>query len=421
VDTALRKNDSAAARRLLDDAGAGAKAMRPIDRAHLDLRRAGLAGDATATRRALQAWAAADPADPAPPAALAAIAERDHDYPRTVALLRIATSLNPDDASLANHLGYAEAWAGNMEAALSAMGRYAAMRPRDANPLDSTGDVYFHYSRFKDAERSYLAAFEKDPQFNGGGAAYKAAFARLVTGDVSGASKHFDRFLAARPADPLADYRRADWLWLTGRRQEAVRALETFAARHETGAARDLAAGVLSHLGIWKLELGDAAAARAHAERAAAMASPANTGLPAAVRFLAEPPAAASEWKARAERAFAFPAGTEVKQLALAAALLRSGEFAEATPVMRDLYSRWLPSTGDPVVPVLLAWALAGSGRHAEAAPLLAHLPAPRAGSLSPFTALWFPRVFELRAKVSEKQGNAAEARAGGAVWRALR
>ena len=339
---------------------------------------------------------AADPADPGPRATLASLAENDHDYPRAAALLRSALLLTPEDVVLANRLGYAEAYAGNLDAAVAALHRYRELRPEEANPLDSLGDVYLYFGRLADAERCYLDAHKRNPEFNGGAALYKAAWSRLNTGDIAAAGKIFDRFLAARPGNPAREYQRAEWLWLSGRREDAVQALEAFATDTERGPLRELAARARAQLALWALASGDGAAARTQAERAVALAGPQTAALAATARFLAEPPASATEWAVRAERAFPSPAQAPMKQYALACALLSGGEFQAAVPLMREIYARWTPS-GDPAIPVMLAWAYTGAGRPGDAAPLIARNPIPQGTGLNIFTGLWYPRIHTLR------------------------
>lgn len=405
------RGDPAAARRLLERARAARGSMTPVERARLDLETAGYRGDRAGQKAALTALAAADPADPGPYRGLAALAQAGHDYPTAAALLRKAASLHPDDPALLNSLGYAEAWAGNLPGAASALRRYGQVRPDDPNALDSLGDVHLYLGKPAEAARFYQDAYAKDPAFQDGGSLLKAAFASLMSGDTGSAGSIFERYIEGRraAADPFIEYRRAEWLWLTGHRRPALEKLAVFAAATETTAARELAARAHAHMAVWSLELGDAAGAREHAEKAQALSGPASAGLAAVARFLTLPPASASEWAVRAERAFSSPEAAGMKQFAAAYALLFGREFQAAAPLLKQAYARWTPM-GDPAVPVLLAWAYAETGRAREAAPLVERTPVPQGAGLNLFTSLWFPRLFAVRAKVLEAQGQKAEA-----------
>jgi Tfp pilus assembly protein PilF len=398
----------AAAPRIMERALASRDAMHPIERARLDLEAAAARGDAAGQRRALAALVEADPADPGPYHLLASVHQADRDYSGAAALLRTAVSLHPENPALLNSLGYAEAWAGNLKESVAALRRYRQVRPEDANALDSLGDVHLHLGKPAEAERYYLEGYAQNPGFQDGGSLLKAAFARLMAEDAAGAGPLFDRYLEARRAagDPLAEYRHAEWLWLTGQRAAALEKLAAFSTAVK--GAPDIAARAHAHLTFWKLETGDATGARAEAEKAAALAGPGSAGIAALARFLAEPAAPPSEWAARAERRFA-QAGETTRQFALGCALLFGREFEAAVPVLKESYARWAPG-GEPAFPVLLAWAHAGSGRPADAAPLVERNPIPPVSGLNPFTSLWFPRLFALRGQVLEAQGNKAEA-----------
>ena len=61
-------------------------------------------------------------------------------------------------------MGYAAGQAGDLDAAMSALRRYAALRPNEPNPLDSMGDVNLSAGRFADAENFYLQSAQEGPQ-----------------------------------------------------------------------------------------------------------------------------------------------------------------------------------------------------------------------------------------------------------------
>lgn len=381
---ALRSKGPAAALDILQQARGQALAAK--ERAQLDYDVAVLRGDTSARDRALLEAVKAAPADPSPYRTLADSAIQSKQYPLGVKYLRAAVARNPGDGTLWNALGYAAAYTGDLAAATDALRHYGELRPRDANPLDSLGDVHLYLGRPLDAERYYLDAARRDPRFLEGGALLKAAWARLMTGDVKAATATFERYMQSRRGDPLAPLRRAEWLWFTGRRSAAVAALAG-----TIPAGPELAARVYGELALWQLQLGDAKGARQAAERAVAL-SP-TLGLAHVARFLTGPPATPDEWTGRAARE--MPAGP-IRDYALGCALLFAREFRAAVPVLQRVYQRSNPAA-DPGAPVLLAWAYVETGRPKEAAPLLRPNPLPLAAGPGPFTSLWFPRLLYLR------------------------
>ncbi len=185
----------------------------------MDLDLAGIEGSPGARKQALLSLTELYPADPSSWTSLSQIAMANRDYTGAARVLASATVLHPEEPLLFNQLGYAAAYAGDLKAALAAGRRYEQLRPREANPLDSMGDFCLVLGRAGDAEAYYQAAGRKDPSFLRGLEPFKAAWARLVMGDVKGADADFARC----PATPL---QRAQWLWLTGRRAESMSQLK---------------------------------------------------------------------------------------------------------------------------------------------------------------------------------------------------
>lgn len=377
--------------------------IAPVERARLKVLAAALDGDRAAERRALEGLARATPADASVYAKLAAMDLSTRAYPSAVHWYEKALEHDPDNVSLLNEAGYAQAYARDLEAAVKQLSRYRELRPLEANPLDSLGDVHFYLGHFSRAGKFYLDAYARDPSFLLRSELYKAAWARLMTGDLKGADQTFGKYLEARQGlnDPLLPYHWAQWEFLTGRRKQAIARLAPMLA----GPQPALASLAAAQVSIWLLETGDPARARQYALRTA-------PGNPFSVvcRFLTEPPASASEWAVRAERAFPEPAQAGLKQYALASALLLSKHFQEAAGRWRKLYEQIPPGSPDPVE-VPLAWALVETGQFALAEPLLANNAIPDALREHPFLSLSFPRVFFLRGVLLERQGRRQEAR----------
>jgi tetratricopeptide (TPR) repeat protein len=408
----LGRQDRAGAQATLEQAMARASSMSAADRARIEYQLAVAKGDAAARRKALVTLAASSPNDPAVWRALAEDEVKSHRYREAIQAYQKAVAADPTDIVLLNALGYTAAYAGDLPTAIDALGRYAKLRPNEANPLDSLGDVHFHLGRFKEAEENYLKAYEKDAAFLAGGTLFKAAAARLATADVAGADAIVKRYFDTREAakDQVLAYRRAQWLWTSGRRQPGAEELAKFAKESETGPLREFAARAYAQLAIWSLATGNRTAADRYADRAVALAGPASGAMAIMAKFLAQPPASASEWAARAERAFPHPAQTGFKNFALVYALLLAKEYAAAAPLLAAMYQT-SSLAEDSGLPVLLAWTYLEAEKTADAAPLLTGWPIPSPDGFTPFTVFQFPRLLYLRGWLAEKQGNRDGAR----------
>jgi tetratricopeptide (TPR) repeat protein len=392
-----RRQDGAGAQSVLQSA-LGRPRIDAAGRAEIEAVAAGLGNDAAARERALAEQVRLAPNNAAAWRSLAEIHVARHRFPEAGQDYERALAIEPEDPILWNEAGYAAAWAGNLPAAMSHLRRYQALRPNDANPLDSMGDVNLMLGHLAEAERFYLDAVQKDPGFLNGAGTYKAAMAHLMTGDVAGADAIFrQRFPQPNP----------EWLWVTGRRNEAYALLER---QIEGAVSSPNRSGAYAQLAFWSLWLDNPAAAAAMARKAAETAVPASTSLVALARFLTQPTATADQWSARAAEGFRNSAARDV---ALAYALLLDRHFAEAVPVLRRTYETSPPS--DSGLPIELAWALIESGNAKDAAPLLRLNPVPGPNGPSPFLSFYFPRLFELRARLND-----ADAAANRRVYEAL-
>jgi len=416
-----QQQDRAGAEALLGQALARAGAMPPAERARLELEAANLHGDLAAGKSALTTLVALEPNDPAAWSSLAESCMSRREYQQAVLSYRKLLEVEPEDVAALNQLGYAAAYAGSFDTALDALRRYQALRPADANPLDSQGDVSLLAGRLRQAENLYLQAAKKDPNFENGGELWKAAMARLMSGDVAGADKLAQQYIEAREAakDPVAEYHKAEWSWVSGRRKSAWQRLATFARGAENGPLRELASRAYSQLAVWSLVLGDRAAAGQLAQKGALLAGPSSAGAATVARYLAEPPASSSEWSVRAEWLFPNASQDSIKDFALAYALLLGKEFQPASLLLKELYDGAKPAA-DPSLPVMLAWTCLETGRAKDAAPLLRLNPIPSPNGVSLFAPFYFPRIYYLRGAVAEKEGKPDEARANYQLFRQL-
>ena len=416
-----QQQDRAAAEALLGQALARAGAMPPAERARLQVEAANLRGDFAASKNALTTLVGLEPNDPAAWSSLAESCMNHRQYQQAVLSYRKLLEVEPEDVNAMNQLGYAAAYAGSFDTALEALRRYQALRPAEANPLDSQGDVNLLTGRLHEAENLYLQATRKDPNFESGGDLWKAAMARLMSGDAAGADTLAQQYMQAREAakDPVLEYRKAEWSWVAGRRKSAWQGLETFARGAEDGPLREFASRAYSQLAVWSLVMGDRAAAAPLAQKGALLAGPSTAGAAMVARFLAQPPASSPEWSVRAERLFPNVSEDPVKDFALAYALLLGQQFQPASLLLKQLYDGANPSA-DPGLPVMLAWTLLESGRAADAAPLLRLNPIPSSSGVSLFAPFYFPRIYYLRGLLAEKEGKPDEARANYRLFRQL-
>jgi len=407
-----RGGDREGALAVLGEAAKRGNAIPPAERARIALEAAGLENNVVARLHALAALVKEDPGDLEALSGLAALAYSARDYPLAVTAFEKVVAVQPDDPDALNQLGYAYAYSGKQAEALATLRRYQALRPNDPNAIDSMGDVYLVSGNPQEAAKLYLQVVQRDPHFQGGGDLFKAAMARLMTGDVAGADALQKQSDAAHTAahDPAVPYHQAEWLWLSGRRKQAYQQLLAFAQQSESGPLKELASNAYSELALWSLMLGDRTGAGEMVGRAGQLADPKTAPTAALVRFLTQPPAAAAEWNARAGQLFRNAAAAPLRDLWLAYAFLLNKDFAEAGALLTKSAESGLNT--DDSLPVLEAWALVETGKESEAAPLLKFNPAPPMTGPALVTSLYFPRLYYLRGVVAQKQGKIDEARA---------
>lgn len=396
-DAALAERNRAAAENIVQQAQAHEAHFLPVDRAAMDLDAAALGGDFPAQLTARRDMARLDPCDPNLHRALAEALMSIRDFNGAIVEFRRALSIRPEDPVALNVMGYAAAYSGDLPTAIRVLRGYEQLRPAEPNPLDSLGDVHFALGHFQEAEQFYLAAQAKSSAFLNGGEVFKAAQARLMTGDVSGATSLFNRYRAQREAahDPNAGYQAAAWLWQTGARREAIAAMDKLARASAGGPLREVASRADAQTAVWLLDLGDRAGATDHARAAVAEAGPSTAGIAAMAANLAQPEA--------------FPLSqSPVREYARAYALLFAKDFRNAVPVLERIYARPTNDFDDGLA-VLLAWAYEESGDWRRAAPLLRLTPLPQASGFPVFSSLYFPRLLFLRGAVMNRDGHAAE------------
>lgn len=335
AETLLAHNDREGAARVCATALALPN-VDAIDRAQFEFLAATAKGNAAGRVQALQKLASLLPSDAELWRNTGELQIEARDFQAAVKSFEAATKAQPGDAQNWNVLGYARAYAHDLSGAKAALEQYQKLLPaRDANGLDSLGEVSFYLGDFSASESYFLEAHKRDPSALGGRELLKAAQARMMTGDLATA----DRILAG--LQNLSPLERARWEFMTGRRKEAVARLESLQSNPQ--AALQLA--------LWNGTI---------------------------------PPSANDPFTR-------------------AVSLCMAGRFAEAAPILEQLYRAANPAA-DGQIRTLLAWSYVQSGRPADAAKLLDLYPIPLSSGDPMLSFLAFPRFVQLRAEVLHSQ-----------------
>jgi tetratricopeptide (TPR) repeat protein len=394
ASTATQHGDRATAAHVLELAAQHAGQFSDLERARLKLVSAQFTGNRAAILAALNDLGRLTPDDPSTIAAIAQSNYQARQYPAAVAAYRRLTQLVPNNGLAWNQLGYALMGSGDYDGAISALKTYQRLLPKDANPIDSQGDVAFAFGRFAEAEKLYDQATAADPAFANSAPLYKAAFARLMTGDVPGADKKLEAWVTARRAakDPSVDLHKAEWLFISGRHPQALSLLASL----ESGVAPQMKAVILTQTAIWDLQLG--ARDRALQASDAALKTGTITAPMLIARFASEDGRSPADWSARADRAFAAPQVAQLKPVALAYALYLAHQWEAAEPLWKDLERQ--ANAEDLITPVIYGQILVELKRPHDAEPFVRLFPIPNPQAIREFLSLAIPQIFETRAIV---------------------
>jgi tetratricopeptide (TPR) repeat protein len=333
VNLELGRGDRGAAEEAMDQARR--QKLDALSLARLDLEQANLRPDQPARIEALRKVVSLTPGDTGLARTLAdleAVAGRFEAAAADWKKLAVAV---PDDPSIWNSLGYTLSYAGDYNGAMAALQEYARMRPKDANPLDSIGDLNYSFGKFKEAADGYMQARDAQPDFEQYGDLFKGAWAKFNAGDKPGADALFSRFRAEREriANALIPLMTADWLYRTGRKSEA---LDSLRATIAATASETIRANAYAQLTIWELLGHD----RERAAKDSLAIGPRLTDAPMLIaHFAALPSAPAAEWEARADRLIP-PSAASLRPLALAYALILDGKREAALPIWKRIVER---------------------------------------------------------------------------------
>ncbi len=198
-----------------------------IDGLRIGLARATLEQDSSAQREALVKLTARV-SDPKLLANLGELEMRGRDFAVAEKDYKKIVEEQPENADALNKLGYAEAYQGRVPEAEAVFAKYGKLPGQEANALDSMGEMYFMNGKFGDAEKSFLKTHEVNAALLAGGDLRKAAYAHWLAGDLPGADKMFERYLASRAQlrDPSVELQHAQWEYSTGRKDMAIARLQ---------------------------------------------------------------------------------------------------------------------------------------------------------------------------------------------------
>ncbi len=315
-------------------AQARAHKIPAIDQAWLNFESAALSNDRAASLAAMSKVADLDPSDGVLARALADADTAAGRFADSAGVWKRLTKDSPDDVNVWNQLGYALSWNGDYAGALAAIAEYARLRPNDANPLDSRGDIQYWFGKYADAADSYVAANAKTPGFLNGGELYKGAWAEFLAGDKNAADALLNQFRDVREKakDPAIDLFAASWFYRTGRAQDAIALLRKTPASDSPAISPIIRAEIATQLAVWDLLAGDRASA---AKDVAAAGTTGLTPNDLLIRFATLPSAGAAEWAARA--AHIEPQLAVLRDPALGYALILDGKKQAAVPVWEEI------------------------------------------------------------------------------------
>jgi len=386
----LKGGDRAAALEIVQ-CSRRAQGVDEIARARLELLESGLSGDHAMRAGAIGKLVRLTPSNTEVLSELALRATSEKRWGEATAAWKHILAIDPGALDAMNQLGYVEAWQSRFDEAVKWHKAYEAAGPELANAGDSMGEVLMMAGRFGEAERAFASSFEKSPDFNGGAAMEKAALACWLRGDEAGARQRLELFLKDRASrgDLLVEWRRARWLYITGKAAEARQLLQSVSVQGSPPAR----AFALASLALWSVEAGDRTSAIRHLGDLSAMRHPVATRiLPVVAPILKPGPRPGADGLSEGIRA----------QL--------SGDDIRAIPALKAAL-RTAPPGGEWLARELLAWAYVRTGDLAAAAGQVRAgwpMPATLEGQLTDF--LVYPNLLYVRARVATYNGDSAGA-----------
>ncbi len=89
-----------------------------------------------------------------------------NDHARAASYIERALAVDSNDKEIWNMAAYTYHDLGHFEKSLSAINRYIALAPEEANPYDTRGDLYAYNGKAQEAILSYSQALQKNPNFS---------------------------------------------------------------------------------------------------------------------------------------------------------------------------------------------------------------------------------------------------------------
>jgi len=227
ADTLAQKGETAEAIEVGKRALARSSLQSNIDRARIELILATLRRDTGARDKALSTLTGLLTTDVPLMLALAEAELNARRFSAAVEVFKNILKVDPENVGVMNSLGYAQAYAADLNAAVKTLDAYGKLPDQRTNSLDSLGEAYFMNGRFGEAEKYFLQAYDSNHGFLGGADLMKAAYAHWLAGDLKGADGLMTRYLETRRADPVNAWREAVWDYATGRRDQAIAKLKS--------------------------------------------------------------------------------------------------------------------------------------------------------------------------------------------------
>ncbi len=247
VETLIQQRDPERAKDMAERALARKGLRSELDRARIELVAANLKRDDAGRVKALREIARMTK-DPAVMAALGESEVNARRFREGAAAFQAALAAEPENSAVMLSLGYAQAYAGDVNGAKETLEKYGKLPGQQVNSLDSLGEAFFMNGRFAEAEKYFLAAHQANPGFLQGTDLLKAAYARWLGGDLKGADEIAAKYFALVRNDV---WQQASWLYATGRSEQAAAKLASLPDRRIAEA----------QLAVWKAPLkGDIAA-----------------------------------------------------------------------------------------------------------------------------------------------------------------
>jgi tetratricopeptide (TPR) repeat protein len=218
----------------------------PLERAQIEIVAATIHRDSEAQLKGMLALSQLEPADTTLLENVAAAEVAARRFADAIAHYQTLRRLDPANVVVTNSLGYAEAFAGNLDAARQALEDYGKQPDQKTNSLDSLGEVDFLHGRFAEAEKYFMEAHQTNPKFLSGRDLLKAAYARWLGGDLQGAQPIMQQYFEFRSNvhDPLLEWRKAVWEYETGSHETAIGMLQKM-PENEAGLAE-------KQLAVWR-------------------------------------------------------------------------------------------------------------------------------------------------------------------------